>query len=128
MHEHHHRFPSRPHGRARSCPPLLAGRRHRTAPGRPPAKRFVAYMVLYARDVLTGELPGRYSDEDAERFAHLALADTDITAHRPRPDAHAEDSCDPAPLTCQRASRALILTRVGWRVVGQRVIEQSAQR
>jgi hypothetical protein len=40
-----------------------------------PRKRFVALMVLYARDVLTGELPGPYSDQDAERFACLALLD-----------------------------------------------------
>jgi hypothetical protein len=40
-----------------------------------PRKRLVAYMALYARDVLTGELPGPSNDDDAERFARLTLAD-----------------------------------------------------
>ena len=38
-------------------------------------------MVLYARDVLTGELSGPYSDEDAERFACLALLDRRTAEH-----------------------------------------------
>src|SRR4051794_7730939 len=44
-------------------------------------KRFVAYMVLYARDVLIGELPGPYSDEDAERFAQLTPVSTFAPDH-----------------------------------------------
>jgi hypothetical protein len=44
-----------------------------------PRKRLVALMVLYARNVLTGELPGPYRDEDAERFACLALLDPSVT-------------------------------------------------
>jgi hypothetical protein len=47
-----------------------------------PRKRLVAYMVLYARDVLIGELPGPYNDDDAERFARLALADRPLQATR----------------------------------------------
>jgi hypothetical protein len=43
-----------------------------------PRKRLVAFMVLYARDVLTGEIPGPYSDDDAERFACLALGDSSV--------------------------------------------------
>ena len=38
-----------------------------------PDKRHVCFMALYARDVLTGDLPGPYSDDDADRFARLAL-------------------------------------------------------
>ena len=40
-----------------------------------PRKRHVAFMALYARDVLTGAMPGPYSDDDAERFARLALSE-----------------------------------------------------
>jgi len=53
-------------------------------PGLPdgdPTKRFVTFMALYARDVLTGELPGPYSDERARSFARLALVEPG--AYRP---------------------------------------------
>jgi hypothetical protein len=46
-----------------------------------PRKRFVAFMVLYARDVLTGQLPGPYNDADAERFARLALMERQVDVH-----------------------------------------------
>ena len=39
-----------------------------------PRKTHICFMATYARDVLTGAMPGPYRDEDAERFAHLALA------------------------------------------------------
>jgi hypothetical protein len=45
-----------------------------------PRKRLVAYMTFYARDVLTGSLPGPYTDEAAERFARLALIDPTLLA------------------------------------------------
>ena len=38
-----------------------------------PDKQHVCFMALYARDVLTGQLPGPYSDQDADRFARRAL-------------------------------------------------------
>ena len=38
-----------------------------------PHKMHVCFMALYAREILTGEMPGPYRDEDAERFARLAL-------------------------------------------------------
>jgi hypothetical protein len=46
-------------------------------------------MCAYARDVLTGELPGPYTDHDARCFARAALvpeelADPDRTAHTRR--------------------------------------------
>ena len=51
-----------------------------------PDKRHVCFMALYARDVLTGELPGPYSDDDADRFARLALAARQrVQRHAPRP-------------------------------------------
>lgn len=34
---------------------------------------FVVYLCLYARDVLLGELPGPYTDEDAHRYARACL-------------------------------------------------------
>ncbi|MGI8730188.1 MAG: hypothetical protein ACR2LK_09405, partial [Solirubrobacteraceae bacterium] len=36
-----------------------------------PTKRLIAYMILYARDILTGDLPGPYSDQRARTFARL---------------------------------------------------------
>lgn len=38
-----------------------------------PHKRLVAYMTLYARDVLTRDLAGPYSDRAAEQYARHAL-------------------------------------------------------
>lgn len=40
-----------------------------------PSVRIVVYMAYYAQLVLAGEVPGRYTDDDAERFARLALID-----------------------------------------------------
>src|SRR5690242_6134799 len=39
-----------------------------------PERRFVCAMCLYAQDVVTGVLPGPYTQEDAERFARSFLA------------------------------------------------------
>jgi len=53
-----------------------------------PTKRLVAFMALYARDVLAGDLPGPYTDQRALTFARLALVDpTRYAAHRHRTDA-----------------------------------------
>jgi hypothetical protein len=49
-----------------------------------PVVRFVAQMAFYAQLVLKGEMPPGYSDEDAERFARLALVDPDELARRRR--------------------------------------------
>jgi hypothetical protein len=49
-----------------------------------PRKRLVIFMALYAREILTGTIPGPYSDKDAERFARLALIDADVIARHPR--------------------------------------------
>jgi hypothetical protein len=54
-----------------------------------PLLTFVLYMCAYAREVLTGELPGPYTDHDARRFARAALvpdelADPDRIAHTRR--------------------------------------------
>ena len=52
-----------------------------------PTKRLVAFMALFARDVLSGELPGRYSEHRARTFARLALVETGVyQAHRCRSD------------------------------------------
>ena len=59
-------------------------------------KRHVCFMALYARDVLTGELPGPYSDEDADRFAR-SLEPDPSTAIRGRELATARSRADCAP-------------------------------
>jgi hypothetical protein len=57
-----------------------------------PTKRLVAFMALFARDVLTGELPGHYSDHRARTFARLALVDkAAYQAHRRRSDRELAD-------------------------------------
>ncbi len=38
-----------------------------------PTKCHVCFMAVYARDVLTGQMPGPYTDHNADRFAHLVL-------------------------------------------------------
>lgn len=58
-------------------------------PAGDPLLTFVVYMCAYARDVLTGELPGPYTDHDARCFARAALvprelADPVRTAHTRR--------------------------------------------
>jgi hypothetical protein len=50
---------------------------------------FVLYMCAYAHDVLSGELPGPYTDHNARQFARAALfpeelADPDRVAHTHR--------------------------------------------
>jgi len=49
-----------------------------------PTKRVVAFMCAYAREILTGQLPAPYSDQDAERFARAALIDPGTFARYPR--------------------------------------------
>jgi IrrE N-terminal-like domain len=61
-------------------------------PNGDPLKRFVCGLVLYARDVLTGQLPGepqRYLPQRAERFAREALIPRDefaALAHHDDPE------------------------------------------
>ena len=58
-----------------------------------PVKRLVAFMALYARDVLHGELPGPYSDTRALEFARLALVNPDTyAAHHTDSDAQLADA------------------------------------
>jgi hypothetical protein len=57
-----------------------------------PTMRLIAYMALFARDVLTGELPGPYSDHRARTFARLALVEPGAyQAHRRRSDRELAD-------------------------------------
>jgi len=58
-------------------------------PAGDPVLTFVIYMCAYARDVLTGQLPGPYTDHNARRFARAALvpdelADPDRLEHTHR--------------------------------------------
>lgn len=45
-------------------------------PENDPRKRHVCFMALYARDILTGAMPGPYTDADADRFARLAIGNS----------------------------------------------------
>ena len=58
-------------------------------PAGDPLLTFVMYMCAYAREVLTGQLPGPYTDHNARRFARAALvpdelADRERIAHTRR--------------------------------------------
>jgi len=58
-------------------------------PAGDPLLTFVVYMCAYAHEVLTGELPGPYTDHNARRFARAALvpdelADPDRLEHTHR--------------------------------------------
>jgi hypothetical protein len=56
-----------------------------------PVKRFVCFLVLYARDVLRGQLPGeprRYLPARAERYARACL----LPEHTFRARAHRTDN------------------------------------
>ena len=45
----------------------------RRRPSGDPDLTFVLSMCFYARDVMTGELPGPYSDDSARAYARAAL-------------------------------------------------------
>ena len=45
----------------------------RRRPAGDPDLTFVLFMCFYARDVMSGELPGRYTDEKARAYARAAL-------------------------------------------------------
>lgn len=49
-----------------------------TLPDGQPRKRWVCFMALYAREILTGALPGPYSHAEAERFAAACLIPDEI--------------------------------------------------
>jgi hypothetical protein len=58
-------------------------------PAGDPVLTFVLYMCAYGHEVLTGQLPGPYTDHNARRFARAALvpdelADPDRIAHTHR--------------------------------------------
>ena len=60
-----------------------------------PDKRHVCFMALYARDVLTGDLPGPYNDEDADRFARLAGVPDRACSARPGRPGRSRADCSP---------------------------------
>jgi hypothetical protein len=66
----------------RGAPAALVGMRRlsflgdtRHLPPGHPVVRVVAYMAYYAQLILGEQLPGPYTDPDAERFARYALID-----------------------------------------------------
>jgi hypothetical protein len=73
----------------RGAPAALVGIRQfsflgdvRHLPPGHPAVRMVTHKAYYAQLVLAGKMPGDYTDEDAERFARLALIDPDELERR----------------------------------------------
>ena len=67
-----------------------------------PDRRHVCFMALYARDVLTGQLPGPYNDDDADRFARLALqTDASTGTHDHELAGRSRADCAP-PSRCRR--------------------------
>ena len=46
-----------------------------------PERTLVIYMGAYAGDVLRGELPGPYSDEQARQYARVALIPEELLEH-----------------------------------------------
>ena len=70
-----------------------------------PDKQHVCFMALYARDVLIGQLPGPYSDDDADRFAHRALkpgADRCTPPYDRAAGSRSRADCAPAAPTIRR--------------------------
>jgi hypothetical protein len=55
-----------------------------------PRRRHVCFMAVYARDVLTGDMPGPYTDSDADHFARLVTnaAGCDLSALASAPGGH----------------------------------------
>ena len=79
-----------------------------------PTKRLVAFMALFARDVLTGDLPGPYSDHRARTFARLALVEpVAYQAHRRRSDHELADvlGLPVAEIPAVRRDQAEVLLR-----------------
>jgi hypothetical protein len=64
-------------------------------PASDPERTFVIFMCAYAGDVLSGMLPGPYTDEDARRYARVCLVPAELLER--------------AELDIERAARALRL-------------------
>jgi hypothetical protein len=47
-------------------------------PASDPERTFVIFMCAYAGDVLSGELPGPYTDENARRYARACLVPPEL--------------------------------------------------
>jgi hypothetical protein len=62
-------------------------------PADDPERTFVIFMCAYAGDVLSGVLPGPYTDEDARRYARACLVPRELLER--------------AQLDVERAARAL---------------------
>src|SRR4051812_21960250 len=84
--------------------PWLLGRR-----AGDPELRFVAMMCAYAGQILSGTLPGPYSDDVAEDWARAALIDDNAFAavrSMPADAAAAALAVPPEQLRAARASRS----------------------
>lgn len=72
-------------------------------PAKHPHRRLVCFMILYARDVLTGTLPGPYSDARAERFAIACLIPAELLE---RPDLDIEHAAAAFEIPADALARA----------------------
>jgi hypothetical protein len=67
-------------------------------PGGDPELKFVLFMCLYARDVLTGEVSGAYGHEDACAYARAALIPAELL-ERPLSDARSTAAALGVPIS-----------------------------
>ena len=80
-------------------------------PAEDPERTFVTFMAACAGDVLTGELPGPYTDQDARRYARAALIPAELLERDPRQLTHASRALR-VPIDELHAARAEHLGRV----------------
>lgn len=75
------------------------------------------YMGFYAADVLRGELAGPYSDEQARRYARVALIPGELLEHDL---CHLEDTARAlhVPVSELRQARARRVDQERWRKTG----------
>lgn len=82
-------------------------------PSGDPHMRVIAFKCLYAREVITGELPGPYAERDAERFARDCLIDDNDFAYRIRNPDESLAARYGVPLPEIAAKRGDLGTRAG---------------
>lgn len=75
-----------------------------------PERTFVIFMAVYAGDVLSGRLPGPYTDKDARRYARAALIPAELLERDPRTLGHASHALR-VPVDELYAARAEHLAR-----------------
>lgn len=80
-------------------------------PPEDPERTFVIFMCAYAGDVLSGVLPGPYTDHDARRYARACLIPTELL-ERPTLNVHRAAHALRIPASELRAAQAEHLARL----------------